>query len=299
MQASQSLEVAAPRRPGYLSLMKRAAREIMVASGRLTSEGRMLPSYLIVGAQRCGTTSLHRYLVHHRAVVPPVLHIKGVHYFDTAYDRGWSWYRAHFPTAAYQLYAKRRHGLDIITGEGSPYYLFHPAAPRRIVAALPEVKLIVLLRDPVGRAYSHYQHMVFEGLEDLPTFEEALDREPERLAGEVEKLLADDRYRSYAHQHHSYLARGLYADQLSVLFSLFDRKQVLVLSSREFSNDPLRGLKDVWTFLGLPVLPRVPELSKHNAGSYPGMSSQTRRRLMSYYAEPNERLFDMVGRRLF
>src|SRR5215470_4416040 len=144
--------------------------------GRWTSSGRMLPTFLIIGAQRCGTTSLFKAIAEHPAVVPPTFH-KGVHYFDINYPRGIDWYQGHFPTR----FAGRRAtaGLDVppATGESSPYYLHHPAAPARIAAALPDVKLIALLRDPVERAFSAYKHEVARGFEDQP-FERALDLEP-------------------------------------------------------------------------------------------------------------------------
>lgn len=199
-----------------------------------TSGMRMLPDYLIVGAQRCGTTSLHRHLLQHPCVGRTLLGLKGMHYFSTNYRRGWRWYRTHFPTNAYREWVKRKSGHDLIVGEGSPYYIFHPLAAERIAERLPGVKLLVMLRDPVERAYSHYQHMLLEGLEGVATFEEAIEREPDRLAGEVEKILADPAYNSFHHQHHSYLARGIYVDQLRPFCSLFPEDQVLVLRSEDF-----------------------------------------------------------------
>src|SRR5580692_9445955 len=126
----------------------------------------MLPGFLIVGAQRCGTTSMYRALSEHPEVRKAVLH-KGVHYFDMNYGRGLGWYRAHFPLA-------RGGG---VTFESSPYYLFHPLAAERIAADLPGVKLIVLVRDPVERAYSAYTHERARGFE-TESFEQAIEREP-------------------------------------------------------------------------------------------------------------------------
>ncbi len=102
---------------------------------------------------------------------------------------------------------------------------------------LPRVKLIALLRDPVGRAYSHYQHEVARGFETL-SFEEAIEAEPARLAGETERMLAEPLYNSFAHQHHSYLARGRYHEQLERWRARFDDRQLLVLSSERFFAEP-------------------------------------------------------------
>ena len=121
---------------------QRRIRAIAARSGRLTASWRMQPRFLIIGAQRCGTTSLYTSLTAHPAVLPAVLH-KGVHYFDTAYGRGPAWYRAHFPLQLTADRVERRTGSAPITGESSPYYLFHPLAGERIARDLPEVRLPV------------------------------------------------------------------------------------------------------------------------------------------------------------
>src|SRR5262249_58326892 len=133
--------------------VKRAAQLLSVTAGRLTSQARMLPCVIIVGAQRCGTTSMYRALSQHPAVLKAVLH-KGVHYFDMNYDRGMSWYRAHFPLQATGRRAGRIARAPAITFESSPYYMFHPLDAERIARDLPDVKLLVLVRDPVERADS-------------------------------------------------------------------------------------------------------------------------------------------------
>ena len=144
-----------------------------------------------------------------------------MHFFDTRYDKGMAWYRAHFPTSAYRALFRVRHGADLVTGEASPYYLFHPHVPFRLAQHLPNVKLIAMLRDPIERTYSQWQHELSRGFEHLDRFEDALDAEPGRLAGEVEKMNADPDYKSLSHQHHTYMARSRYADQIDVYRSLF------------------------------------------------------------------------------
>ncbi|HEV2894458.1 MAG TPA: sulfotransferase, partial [Actinomycetota bacterium] len=174
---------------GATKLARRAARWSAQAYARPTAGLRLLPDYLIIGAQRAGTTSLHRYLIQHPGV-RTTLRTKGVHFFDTAYGRGMSWYASRFPTKLTAWYVARRHGVELRTGEASPYYLFHPHVPARVAEHLPQVRLIALLRDPVGRAYSHYQHEVARGFETL-SFEEAIEAEPARLAGETQRMLAE------------------------------------------------------------------------------------------------------------
>ena len=203
-----TLKAAVKEQPRLQELARAAAR----TTGRLTASARMTPSFLIVGAQRCGTTSMYKTLSQHPMVLPAVLH-KGAHYFDTGYGHGPAWYRGHFPLRVTARGRRRRPARLPITGESSPYYMFHPLAGQRIAADLPGVKLLVLLRDPVERAYSAHTHETARGFETEP-FERALELEPVRLAGEEAKLVADPAYQSHSHQHHAYVTRGRYADQL-------------------------------------------------------------------------------------
>ena len=150
-----------------------------------TNPLRMMPDFIIIGTQKGGTTSLYRYLIEHPCVAP--IYIKEPHFFDIYFYKGLQWYRAHFPTAVEKYYARHIQKHDLITGEASPYYLFHPQAARRVAKTLPKARLIVLLRNPIDRAYSQYQHQTRQdGVEPL-TFEEALECEEKRLAGEEEK----------------------------------------------------------------------------------------------------------------
>jgi hypothetical protein len=278
------------------SVLPRPARRAVRKGGRrfghLTARFRLLPDYLIIGAQRAGTTSLFKYLVQHPAVGRPFLG-KGAHFFDTNYSGDLDAYRAYFPTTAYKWYVKASRRMDAVTGEGSPYYLAHPHAPYRIAETLPDVKLIALLRDPVERAYSHYHHEVARGFEDL-SFDEALEQEPTRLAGEIERMRDDPSYNSFAFQHHSYLSRGRYAEQLEVWYGLFPKEQILVLRSEDLFSDPERIYLDVLRFLGLPAF-SLREYEAFNPRTYTGMSPATRKRLVEHFAEPNERLYDLVG----
>jgi hypothetical protein len=271
---------------------KRAIRSSERLVARATARFRLLPDYLIIGAQRSGTTSLYKYLAQHPGVGAAFLG-KGAHFFDTNYSGDLDLYRAHFPTGAYKWYVKRRRGLELVTGEGSPYYLAHPHAPYRIAHMLPRAKLIALLRDPVERAFSHYQHELARGFEQL-SFEEAIDREPDRLAGEVEKMRADPSYNSFSYQHHTYVTRGLYAEQLQVWYSLFPKEQILVLRSEDLFADPDRTYRQVLEFLEVPPA-SLATYETFNPRHYGEMNEATRRRLVEYFAEPNTRLYELLG----
>lgn len=272
---------------------RRAVKLALKAYTLPTSGVRSLPDFLIIGAQRCGTTSLYRYLVQHPRVAPAVLE-KGVHYFDTKFDKGVSWYRAHFVSSFYKEHWSRRHdGQTLITGEASPYYVFHPLAAGRIAELLPEARLILMLRDPVKRAYSHYQHEVARAFEHLP-FEEALRREPERLEGEAERMEADPGYYSFNHQHYSYLARGRYLEQLRRWHSVFPREQILIINSEEFFAEPDRAYRQVLAFLRLEDR-SLHKYQKLNARAYPDMAPETKAYLKEYFAIHNSSLSAYLG----
>ncbi len=252
-----------------------------------------MPDFAIIGAQRCGTTSLYRALTEHDDIGELVIGAKGAHYFDTNYSRSLDWYQAHFPTErerAREAGACRR----LIVGESSPYYFFHPAVAERLHAVASDVRLIVLLRDPVARAYSQYQHMIWEGHEHLPTFEQAIEAEADRLVGATEYLLEDPSHRSSAHQHASYLARGHYAEQLERYLALFSAEQMLVLITEQLVADPQAGLEQIQSFLGVEPSSAV-VLRQHNSGSYDPIRPSTRRSLESHFAASSQRLTELTG----
>jgi glycosyltransferase involved in cell wall biosynthesis len=223
-------------------------------------------------------------------------HLKGVHYFDTEFERGPRWYRSHFPLTLAGRHIARPRATPPITGEASPYYLFHPLAAGRAARSLPDVRLIVLLRDPVERAYSHYKERVRHGGESLG-FDDALDAEAERLQGEVERIVREPGYRSVAHEDHSYVAQGRYLDMLPRWFELFPREQFHIVASEDFYRDPNRIVNDVWAFLGLaPVTLR--SRTRHNHHQSADLPPATRHRLQEAFADHNRELEQLLGRSL-
>ncbi|WP_239116581.1 sulfotransferase domain-containing protein [Planotetraspora phitsanulokensis] len=276
------------------STLKRSAHAVSLTTGMLTTRARMLPSFLIVGAQRCGTTSLYRALSRHPLIFKPVLR-KGVHYFDVSYDRDLSWYQAHFPLKATAQRLERRHGHRVQAFESAPYYLFHPLAAARIAWNLPGVKLIVLVRDPVERAASAHAHELARGFETEPSFERALDMEDARLAGEAERLRESPNYLSHAHRHHAYVARGRYAEQLNRMELLVGRDRLLVLDSGAFFREPDPVYDRVLEFLGLPRL-GDPVFEVHNAQPRTSeMPPSVRRRLGAHFAPWDSVLQQWLG----
>jgi hypothetical protein len=264
--------------------VRKVVRNTIWASGRMTVRWRGLPDFLVIGAQKAGTTALYAYLRWHPAIVGPFW--KEVSFFDRHWWRGEAWYRGQLPL--------RSQGK--LVGEASPSYLFHPLAPQRVFSVVPEVRLIVLLRAPADRAYSHYPHEVALGREPL-SFEDALAAEDERLRGEIGRLRADPRAFSSAWWDHAYASRGLYADQLECWLEFFPREQLLILTTDELGQSPAETYASVLSFLGAPPhdLASYPRVFDR---SYPPMSVETRRSLEARFVEPNRRLERLLGRPL-
>jgi hypothetical protein len=266
--------------------LRAPVRRLRGAYREATAAYRGLPSMLLIGAQKAGTTSLFQYLVQHPDVLPS--YGKEVHYFDLNYARGERWYRSRFP-----LMRRLRDGA--ITLDASPYYLVHPQVPTRAHRLLPDVKLVVLLRNPVDRALSHYQHEVRGGRETL-TFAHAVDREPERLAGEVERLERDPTYYSYNHHRYSYLLRGRYVEQLRRWAQHYRRDQMLVIQSERLFREPEAATTAVQEFVGLRPH-RIGHYKTFLQGKYEReLPPALRERLTAYFAPLNRELYQWLGR---
>lgn len=240
------------------------------------------PSFLIIGAQKSGTTSLYANLVQHPQIVTAKK--KEIHFFDNKYERGMDWYASRFPPVG------RFEGL--ITGEATPRYLFLPHVPQRVRRDLPDVKLIVILRNPVDRAYSHYYHN-FRKNRLQGSFEDALqqseDFEKQRSGNSSMAFWSGDRC-----SFDSYLARGMYAEQLERWFEFFPRERFLILKSDDFFRSPGSILSQIHAFLGVPPF-QCPRYIRQNSYTYRPMNPATRTWLEEYFRPHNQRLYKLLG----
>lgn len=227
-----------PSRGILQNATRRTIRGVRFAARYATAGARPLPDFVILGTQRGGTTSLYNWLVSHPDVTPAFK--KEPHYFDGNYHRGARWYRAHFPIG--------RRGR--MTGESSPFLLFHPLAPERAARDLPSrTRFLVLLRDPTERAISQYWLWRKQGNWEEETLERAIELEQERLAPMEERFRNGER--SHPHVAHSYLARGEYAEQLQRWFDAVGRERILVVESEQLFSDP-EAARQILNWLGLP-----------------------------------------------
>ncbi len=269
--------------------LRKSAKGLALAYRRVTSRDRALPDFIIVGAQKAGTSSLFHYLCQHPQLVPPFT--KEVHFFDGGlhpgvdpFEKGPAWYRAHFPP-------KGTLGECRQTFEASPLYLFNPLVPERIHDLVPTVKLIALLRNPTERAISHYFHERRAGHETLPVME-ALLAEEQRLA----PVMASGDYQSDTFMNFSYKQRGLYKEQLERFAAYFPWSQILVLSSEEFFREPGQTLRRVFEFVGIDAEFRVGDLKPRNVGRDKAkVGPEVYSYLDDYFAPHNQALYRLIG----
>ena len=251
----------APVRRGYHS-----ARSFARPEGR----GRILPDFLLVGAAKCGTTSLFDWMCEHPFIARPMTDgqpRKELLYFDYFSTQSVNWYRAHFPRARDRRAFEREHGRPFLTGEATATYLTHPWAPVRAAKLLPKAKLIVTLRNPVDRAYSAFQMSRREGLEPCASFEGALALESARLDAEEARVSADPSYSPAPPAplgYWSYLQRSRYAQHVARWLEFFPREQFLFLEFEQLAHEPQGALDRVYEFLGLP---------DHEHGSFPTLNA--------------------------
>ncbi len=260
-------------------------RRASVWYGERTAERRPLPDFLVIGGQRCGTTSLFRALMAHPQVRRPQVN-KGVNYFDVNYDRGQDWYRGHFPV--------RGTSDDLRVFDSSGYYMFHPLAAERIARDLPDVRIVAMVRDPVERAWSAYKHERARGYEWEKSFARAIELEDARLEGEIEQLVADPGYQSFNHRHHAYRLRGEYARLLEPFIDGIGRDRVLLIESERFFSEPELEYARLTAFLDIaPVLPA--SFERYNARPGSDAEPETFEELRRHFRDHDSALAELLG----
>ena len=250
---------------------------------------RLLPDFIIVGAQKAGTTSLFHYLKQH----PQIIGSKPneVHFFDYNFHKGLGYYRSYFPTKTELQLQQNDLRKTVITGETSPSYLFFSFVPQRIAKTLPNIKIIILLRDPVARSFSQYHHEVRKGRE-TESFEAAITREE---TGETSNRYQSGEYSSHQYGCKSYLARGRYIEGIKAYFSLFKPEQILILSSEDFFSKPQKVYDSILKFLNLEPFV-ITDVKAKNVGNYSKKAIPLEHKLRKYFQPYNQELYSFLER---
>jgi len=205
----------------------------------------IIPNFLIIGAQKSGTTSLYFYLRQHPDIF--MYPDKEIHYFTYMQDCSSEY---HISLVEYQRLFSNVKGQKAV-GEASPSYIYSKAAPERIKAYNPDMRLIAVLRNPIDRAYSNYLHALRRGLEPLEDFYQALQAEEERIQ------------QGWSFMFH-YVAKGCYSDQLKRYYQHFDKSQLKILLLEDLRKASSSTIKGIYQFLQVDEN-FMPDLdSKHN-----------------------------------
>jgi hypothetical protein len=232
---------------------------------------------------------LNEYLVRHPNVERGLIE-KGSRYFDVNFDKGWDWFTHNFPSQRHIDRIASRTGIRPILGESSPYYCYHQQAPARIAERLPDARLLLLLREPVARAWSHYNYEKSLGYETLD-IHRALDSESERLE------VGTQAERAHADRHFTYVARSMYAEQVERLWEHFAPEQLMIIESERLFSDPQAVMNEAYAHCGLTAhTDDFSDAFKRNR--YEDIPSDVVDRLAPVFAASNARLRELCGDRI-
>jgi len=262
---------------------------------KLSGFAHVLPDFLIIGFPKCGTTSLYEYLIQHPDIYPPIG--KEIDYFDRLYSRKNNWYKVKFPTAFQKNFIEKILKRHFLTGEATPRYIFHPHAIHRIKKTIPNSKFIVLLRNPIERAFSHYNMNVKNGYE-YQSFENAVKNEQKRIQGRYEKMSNDPNFYSWDYDLFAYLEQGIYVEKLKRWMHVFPKEQFLIIQSEEFLENPPKIYYKALQFLNLGKWePKSFTLYKKRQITDNKVNPELRKYLSDFFKPYNEDLFNLLGKK--
>lgn len=234
------------------------------------------PDFIIIGATKCGTTSLFSYLSQHPKVLSP--HRKEINFFNHNFNLGIPWYLAQFPAIA--------DSPDFITGEASPSYIYKEQVVNRIKQLFPDIKLIAMLRNPVERTISEYYHAANHGIEKR-SLEEIIKIEQEQL-----KTFS----RSEAMETFGYLKNSIYIEKIAKWMNTFPAENILIIESESFFQDTASIMKEVFQFIGISYQKSDRHIA-YNVGTYPSVSPDIRQRLKDFFIPYNQELEKYLARK--
>ena len=248
----------------------------------ITSPLRVLPDFFVIGPGRTGTTSLFHYLDQHPSLSKSAYDELG--FFDVNFHLGFHWYRSLFPSILTKFRIKLKTNF-FMTYDVTPSYVRRPWIARRIKKLFPNSKLIIILRNPIDKTYSHYYLSTTSG--ETRNFEEVIKKDMDDIS-KWNINSKDDNYFATKVEN-SKLARGFYVEQLLPWFELFPKNQILIISSEELASNTKNVMSEIFKFLNLPDY-KIPNIEKVNVSKYSKMNPDTRKILIDFFKPYNEEL---------
>jgi hypothetical protein len=269
-----------------LNLISAKSRKALFEARRMTGVPRAMPGFILIGAQKSGTSSMFAYLKQHPQIVRPIF--KELYYFDRHYGRGLDWYGCNFPARSTIERRNDRHGRAHFTFEATATYIFDAEVPKRIANDIETRKFIVLLRNPVDRAVSAYWHAQRMGREKR-SLDEAIKIDLERCEREIAFEAGRGPEPAGQPPRPSYVRRGIYHEAVTRWQQEFTPENLLVLQSEIMFADPGAVMARVFAFLDLPPVEKM-DWEPQNVGRYDDKDAEARHLLRQFYRPHNERL---------
>jgi hypothetical protein len=250
---------------------------------RLQPVARALPNFIVIGAQKSGTSSMFSYLKQHPQVLRPIF--KEPYFFDRHYHRGLRWYGSNFPAQRAVSRLNDRAGRPHLTFEATATYIFDEQVPGRIARDLKTRKFILLLRNPAERVISAYWHARRMGIESR-SLAEVVETDMRRYQTEVAGIKDAGLPPT---SRPNFLKRGIYHEAVARWQSVFSPDDLLVLQSETLFAEPAKAMTQVFQFLDLPQPERI-DFEPQNVGGYKERDAEVRKLLQDFYRPHNEKL---------
>lgn len=256
---------------------------------RLTSFVRILPDFIIIGTSKSGTTTLYSYLQQHPYIQPS--YSKEIDYFDKKFDKGIMWYKSFFDTRIAKFF-KQKQNRNYLTGHVCDAF-YHKKSAKRIKETLPNVKLILILRDPISRAASHYNQSVKKNREKLK-FNEAINLQLKNDCGVEEKKLLHFSKKFNVDPENFYLSAGIYSPRLENFLKFFNKTNLLIIKSEDLFSDPKNVLNDICKYLEIPNYQNI-DYQHLNVSEKIEIEPSLKKELENYYKKYNSKLEELAG----
>lgn len=247
-------------------------------------DGIRQPNFIIIGPPKTGTTSLYNYLIQHPQILPAIRKEIGVAGFKP-FQKNLDLYLSHFPSIPKDS--------NFLTGEAGTGYFISTRQREKLTSLFPKVKLITMLRHPVDRVISHYNHNAKNGLEKR-SLEEVIDSQLEATQIFIEK----DGNVGWNEIAPAYLPISLYHHWLKKWMSVVPKEQLLILSSEEFFNSPSEVVKKVFSFLEVENY-CLSEYKKYNVGAYKNSTGNRIKFTLSEFFKPHNKYLEEYLNRSF